>query len=217
MKKGSKQNGQKTLISWEVFMSFVDENHNATRVLSQECFNTWVATRQTYPKQPEESFRRVLIGHICGIDRRRPFPERVETSLLHMVRRKEVWECFKGTNVCIGIRGFRKQGFHENKRLRGLEVKKQGRRTKQSQCSVLKKKRKISEPKLPCPRDCILDDQLSFFEGFDRVVAKSDLKFDVHDALADIAFDSSNTFDSVQKGGERNAIRDLLVDTLTIV
>lgn len=112
------QRKKRNIISWEVFMSFVDEDQNASRILSSDCFNTWVNTRQTYPKQPEESFRRVLIGHICGIDRRRPFNEKVEASLLKIIRQKKVWECFRGTEVCIGIRGFRKQGFHEGKRLR---------------------------------------------------------------------------------------------------
>lgn len=103
------------MMSYSVFMSFVDEDGNAERILSKACFNKWIETRKTYPKQPEESFRRVLIGHICGIDRRRPFPPNVEASLLKEVRKRQIWDAFKGTNVAIGIRGFRKRGFHEAK------------------------------------------------------------------------------------------------------
>lgn len=97
-------------------MSFVDENGNAERMQSKECYQTWVHTRKSPPKKPQESFRRVLTAHACGVDGRRPFPEDVEASLLKVLRRKEVWDCFKGTGVSIGIRGFRNVGYHEKLR-----------------------------------------------------------------------------------------------------
>lgn len=109
-----------TMMSYSVFMSFVDGEGKASRILSRDCFTKWLSTRKTFPKQPEESFRRVLVGHICGIDRRRPFPAHVESCLLSVIRKREVWDCFKGTNVSIGIRGFRKQGFHELKRIKNM-------------------------------------------------------------------------------------------------
>lgn len=97
-------------------MSFVDDSGNAERMQSKECYQTWVHTRKSPPKKPQESFRRVLTAHACGVDGRRPFPEHVEASLLKVLRRKEVWDCFKGTGVSIGIRGFRNVGYHEKLR-----------------------------------------------------------------------------------------------------
>lgn len=101
------------MISYNVFMSFVDENGDASKLLSKECYKRWMASRRTTPKQPEESFRRVLTAHVCGVDGRRPFPPKVEASLLKVLRKKEVWDCFKDTPYSIGIRGFRNQGLHE--------------------------------------------------------------------------------------------------------
>lgn len=104
---------EKGMISFKVFMRFVDKNGDASKVLSKECFDMWVVTRKCPPKQPEESFRRVLTAHICGVDGRRPFPVHIERHLLQILRKKEVWDCFKGTSVSIGVRGFRNQGYHE--------------------------------------------------------------------------------------------------------
>lgn len=96
-------------------MRFIDEDGDTKRVFSKECFDKWVVTRKEPPKQPEESFRRVLTAHICGVDGRRPFPPKIEANLLQILRKKEVWECFRGTKVSIGIRGFRNYGYHETK------------------------------------------------------------------------------------------------------
>ena len=101
------------MISYNVFMSFVDDNGEASKLLSKDCYKRWMASRRTTPKQPEESFRRVLTAHVCGVDGRRPFPPKVEASLLKVLRKKEVWDCFKDTPYSIGIRGFRNQGLHE--------------------------------------------------------------------------------------------------------
>ena len=106
------------MISFKVFMQFIDEDADTKRVFSKECFDTWVVTRKEPPKQPEESFRRVLTAHICGVDGRRPFPPKIEASLLQILRKKEVWECFRGTKVSIGIRGFRNFGYHETKAMK---------------------------------------------------------------------------------------------------
>lgn len=101
--------------SYEVFMLFVREN-DAVGILTKECFKKWVETRKSQLKQPEESFRRVLTAHVCGLIGRKPFSADVEASLLRCLRRKQVWPCFKDTKVTIGIKGFRKAGFHENRR-----------------------------------------------------------------------------------------------------
>ena len=95
-------------------MSFVDDDGGAQRILSKECYQHWVSTRKCVLKQPEESFRRVLTAHVGGLDGRRPFPEKVEQSLLKILRKREVWECFRGTGVSIGSRGYRNAGYHES-------------------------------------------------------------------------------------------------------
>jgi len=105
-----------TVSSFKVFMSFVDELGDSSMILSKECYLKWVSTRKGALKQPEESFRRVLTAHICGLIGRKPFPPDVEANLLKHLRRREIWDCFKGTKVSIGIKGFRKLGFHESRR-----------------------------------------------------------------------------------------------------
>lgn len=109
-----KSNSGHKQLSYKVFMSFVDEDGNAHRILSRECYDHWVSTRKCVLKQPEESFRRVLTAHVGGLDGRRPFPEKVEQSLLKILRKREVWECFRGTGVSIGSRGYRNAGYHES-------------------------------------------------------------------------------------------------------
>ena len=101
------------MLSYEVFMSFVGDNGEASRMLSKECFKLWVQTRKSYPKQPAESFRRVLTAHVCGLDGRKPFPRAVEKSLLPLLRQRRPWPCFDDKNNTIGIRGFRKLGYYE--------------------------------------------------------------------------------------------------------
>lgn len=102
--------------SYDVFMSFVTEENDASGILSEVCFSKWVSTRKSKLKQPEESFRRVLTAHVCGLIGRKPFPAVIEASLLRSLRKKQVWPCFKQTKVTIGIKGFRKAGFHESRR-----------------------------------------------------------------------------------------------------
>lgn len=102
--------------SYNVFMSFVAENGDASGILSCACYDKWVSTRKAELKQPEESFRRVLTAHVCGLIGRKPFPADIEASLLRCLRKKQVWPCFRHTNVTIGIKGFRKTGFHESRR-----------------------------------------------------------------------------------------------------
>ena len=51
-----------------VFLRFVhrdgDENINASRVLSRECFEEWFSSKgEKVPRDPEEAFRKALIGN----------------------------------------------------------------------------------------------------------------------------------------------------------
>eukprot|EP00924_Labyrinthula_sp_SR-Ha-C_P010599 snap_masked-scaffold_61-processed-gene-0.36-mRNA-1 protein AED:1.00 eAED:1.00 QI:0/-1/0/0/-1/1/1/0/265 len=123
----------KTMLSYKVFLSFYDaEKKSAEKMVSKDCFEKWVNTRKNKLKQPEESFRRVLTAHVCGLDGRKPFPEAVEKSLLVELRKRQVWSCFKGTKSTIGVRGFRNYGFHENKEqnLKILAEKKKNKKRK---------------------------------------------------------------------------------------
>uniref|UniRef100_A0A7S3LQI4 Uncharacterized protein n=2 Tax=Sar TaxID=2698737 RepID=A0A7S3LQI4_9STRA len=102
---------------YEVFMSFVkyDDQGNCEteHMVSKKCFDTWLATRLSLLRNPEESFRRSLLGHVIGSERRKPFPPDIEESLLIILRKPEVWQCFRGTDCKIGLRGFRNRGYHE--------------------------------------------------------------------------------------------------------
>lgn len=100
-----------------MFMSFVAKDGDASRLIERDCFLTWVATRKKPPLNPTESFRRVLTAHVCGISGRKPFPKPVEKSLLQVIRLKQIWPCFRNTGITIGIRGFRKKGYHESAKL----------------------------------------------------------------------------------------------------
>jgi len=120
------------LNSLDLFMSFVEEypdpeNANktiadASRILKTECYEAWINTRRASLKKPEESFRRALTAHVCGADRRRPFPEHVEKAMLYELRKQQTWECFEGKlsknenkPIKIGEQGFRTMGFHEKR------------------------------------------------------------------------------------------------------
>lgn len=51
------------LSSFEVFMQFSKPVNGSSRILSKECFETWVKTRRNGCKKPEFSFRKALIAH----------------------------------------------------------------------------------------------------------------------------------------------------------
>mmetsp|Transcript_12306 Transcript_12306/g.14307 ORF Transcript_12306/g.14307 Transcript_12306/m.14307 type:complete len:358 (-) Transcript_12306:1291-2364(-) len=123
--------------SLENFLKYVDYDSagrvRADKILSKECFDEWVKGRLTKPERPGVSFRRALIGHVRGFDRRprKPFPPEVEAHLLVLLRRKIIWPCFEGTNIRIGERGFRIRGYHESRR---LEKEKESTDTKRTIC-----------------------------------------------------------------------------------
>jgi len=126
------------LNSLDLFMSFVQEFPDpndpaqtlidSSEILSLECYESWINTRRSTLKKPEESFRRALTAHVTGADRRRPFPPRIETSLLIELRKQKTWPCFEGRvsknenkPIKIGEQGFRTMGYHEKKAFEAAE------------------------------------------------------------------------------------------------
>lgn len=119
----------KGLNSLDLFLSFVEEYSDGSgrvvidtsQILSRACYDAWIKTRRNVLKKPEESFRRALTAHVTGADRRRPFPENVEKSLLTELRKQQTWACFAGRQSTdgrdckIGEQGFRTMGYHEKK------------------------------------------------------------------------------------------------------
>ena len=111
----------KEVSSFKVFMEFVEYKNgkvNAAGILSSDCYQKWIMSRRKHPLKPQEAFRRALTAHCRGVDGRRPFPEKVEASLLVELRKKQRWKCFENYNDgCgkIGIQGFPSLGYHERK------------------------------------------------------------------------------------------------------
>jgi len=106
--------------SFQVFQEFMvpDETGaiDANRLLSKECFNEWVRSRNPKPVKPDQGFRSAMIGHLAGTVRRQPFPEEVEKNLLDIVRKKKIWPCFEGTSSTVGIYGTKVKGYHEKRK-----------------------------------------------------------------------------------------------------
>eukprot|EP00924_Labyrinthula_sp_SR-Ha-C_P013915 augustus_masked-scaffold_5-processed-gene-17.8-mRNA-1 protein AED:1.00 eAED:1.00 QI:0/-1/0/0/-1/1/1/0/462 len=116
--------------SFDVFMRFVDvqganqqQEVTGERIFSRECFDAWVSSRTNPPKRPQESFRKAITAHLRGRDRRKPFPEAVEKSLLKIIRVRKVWPAFQGTKHLVGINGFQGLGYWENIRAGSTRVK----------------------------------------------------------------------------------------------
>lgn len=95
-------------------MRFFNLASDVSIAFEKQCFTAWIQSRRQKLKQPCESYRRVLTAHVAALDGRKPFPESIEKKLLILLRKKNVWPCFKDfPSVTIGIRGFRNLGYHE--------------------------------------------------------------------------------------------------------
>uniref|UniRef100_A0A7S3PHE1 Uncharacterized protein n=1 Tax=Aplanochytrium stocchinoi TaxID=215587 RepID=A0A7S3PHE1_9STRA len=149
-KKRTKPVTKPNVSSFVVFNEFVThdketDKYDATEVLSMECYQRWLQTRQKRPKMPEESFRRAITAHVRGADGRRPFSAEVETAILKELRKKGCWKCFSREST-IGKLGYKKYGYHEEERMRkeygcaDLVTKKKHNKTKKQ--SVATKARK---------------------------------------------------------------------------
>lgn len=113
-----------------------DGSVNTSKFLSKECYQTWLNTRTTYPKDAAHAFRKVVTGHCRGDHGLQPFPKEVEQSLLKLLRNKTVWPCFKGTKHKIGSRGFQTLGYWERKAGNVIISKKKRRRSEQTALSI---------------------------------------------------------------------------------
>lgn len=89
-------------------------------IISKQCFNEWLQTKAKRPQFPEHAFRKIVSGHCRGDLGLAPFAPVVEKAVLKLLRQKKVWPCFADTKFRIGIRGFQKKGYWEN-RLRKRE------------------------------------------------------------------------------------------------
>lgn len=118
--KRSKINSNSIESSHDVFMKYVEYGNdgtvNCSELTGKACYNYWLITRLKKPQNPSESFRRALTAHCRGDDGRQPFPQEVEIALIKHLKVKSTWKCFEGTDVKIGVRGYKAKGYHEKQK-----------------------------------------------------------------------------------------------------
>jgi len=111
--------------SLEIFMKFVkrtpDGDYDVSRILSRECYEAWLESRRAVPKSPEQAFRKSIVARItCSNEGTIPFLPQVEANLIKILRRSEVWPCFRNRinaknnkPIKIGLKRCSAIGFHE--------------------------------------------------------------------------------------------------------
>ena len=127
--------------SLEFFYKFVKvHNHkgetvvDTSGILSLPCYQAWLNSRKKMPEDPRKTFRKTIQAHCRGSDKRRPFPEAIEQSLLKNLRKHDPWKFFDASDDAKYKRkmssrerrkesGFRKLGYHETLRLKQNESK----------------------------------------------------------------------------------------------
>lgn len=123
--------------SVEFFCKFVKvhKTKNGTLVdtsgiLSLACYKAWLQSRKKVPGDPQKTFRKTIQAHCRGSDKRRPFPEEIEKSLLQNLRQHDPWRFFDEHGDGIATMGgkerrkesgFRKLGYHEGLRMKQKE------------------------------------------------------------------------------------------------
>eukprot|EP00924_Labyrinthula_sp_SR-Ha-C_P016390 snap_masked-scaffold_6-processed-gene-1.26-mRNA-1 protein AED:1.00 eAED:1.00 QI:0/0/0/0/1/1/3/0/308 len=79
--------------SMQVFLRFASRDETGVlleeNIISTECFNLWISTRESTIKYPVPAFKRTVSSHLRGADERAPFPEDVEKSLLIRYRARD--------------------------------------------------------------------------------------------------------------------------------
>ena len=100
-----------------VFRNYIKYNSDGkldvSGILTKECFDEWLTTRASEPKNLEEAFRKAVVGHCQGLWGRKPFPYKIEVELLKLLRKRRVWPCFAKSKHRIGIGGFRATRYWE--------------------------------------------------------------------------------------------------------
>lgn len=101
-----------------------DSSIDPSGIFTLSCYREWLSMKKSLPKKPAEAFRKAITGHVRGDNGLHPFTHEVERAVLRILRQKQVWSCFKGTDIKIGLRGFQTQGFWErnNKRKREASI-----------------------------------------------------------------------------------------------
>ena len=121
MNLGGRQSAKRKT-AYEVFMAFIQTKPevNVSRLFTYECYHTWLITRKSKIKHPEQTFQRTLIAHLKGSDKRRPFPAEIETKILELLRDNErnIFDAiFYPNEFGIGKKKFLANGFHERNSL----------------------------------------------------------------------------------------------------
>jgi len=87
---------------------------DASEVVSKACFDDWCTGRSDYLSTGlSRAFQSVLTAHIAGSGCRQPFQHDEEAAILKVIRKKQIWPAFKGTELKTGCRGYRGHGYHE--------------------------------------------------------------------------------------------------------
>ena len=108
---------EKSILIFELYVQRkADGTLDASKVLGRTCFEHWLNTRGSKPKNPPEAFRKALTSHCAGVDGRKPFEPELERALLNELRQKKVWPCFIGTKSKVGLRGFQVKGYWERRK-----------------------------------------------------------------------------------------------------
>lgn len=119
--------------SIDVFVKYIMLDYtgqiDASGVFSKQCFKHWMLTRKTVPKDPAHAFRKVLTGHVRGDKGLQPFQPLVEAAVLKVLREKKIWNCFEGTGLRIGLRGYQTKGYWEKQTI--------GKRSRQPETPLL--------------------------------------------------------------------------------
>jgi len=64
---------------------------DASKIISKECYQTWLEKRLVVTSEPERTFQRSLTAHLTSSDGRQPFLPDEEAAILKVVRVKSVW------------------------------------------------------------------------------------------------------------------------------
>lgn len=115
-----------------------DGSVNANGIISQECFSEWLSTKAKLPQFPQHAFRKIVSGHCRGDVGLIPFKQNEEKEVLKVLRKKKIWPCFNKTKCRIGLRGFQKSGYWENKRRKAIEIKNLEKITREKHEAVLR-------------------------------------------------------------------------------